>query len=136
MAVKIKKGNALGALNLTPLIDVIFQLLIFFIVATRFAQKDREMDVELPTASEAKPLIVQPQEIFVNITGEGKIFSGGKEYSITDLEEHLAEAARNNPANQSVILRADKRCELDIVVQVINTCNRVGVSHSLTTANE
>jgi biopolymer transport protein ExbD len=136
MAVKIKKGNALGALNLTPLIDVIFQLLIFFIVATKFAQKDREMDVELPSASEAKPLIVQPQEIFVNVDAKGDIYVGGKLLSIPQLEEHLDEAARNNPANQSVILRADKRCELDAIVQVINVCNRVGVSHSLTTANE
>ena len=136
MAVKIKKGNALAALNLTPLIDVIFQLLIFFIVATRFAQTDREMDVELPTASEAKPLIVQPQEIFVNVDQRGAIFVGGKELSIAQLEAHLDEAARNNPANQSVILRADKRCELNAIVQVIDVCNRVGISHSLTTANE
>jgi biopolymer transport protein ExbD len=136
MAVKTKKGNALGALNLTPLIDVIFQLLIFFLVATRFAAEDREMDVELPTASEAKPLIVQPQEIFVNVDAKGEIFVGGKQISVAQLEEHLEEAARNNPANQSVILRADKRCELDAIVQVINVCNKVGVSHSLTTANE
>ena len=136
MAVKIKKGNALAALNLTPLIDVIFQLLIFFIVATRFAQTDREMDVELPTASEAKPLIVQPQEIFVNVDQAGDIFVGGRELTIAQLEEHLDEAARNNPANQSVILRADKRCELNAIVEVINVCNKVGVSHSLTTANE
>jgi biopolymer transport protein ExbD len=136
MAVKIPRGKSLNVINLTSMLDVIFQLLIFFVVATEFSKEDREMNVELPTASEAKPLIVQPQEIFVNITDDGKIFSGGKEYSITDLEEHLAEAARNNPANQSVILRADKRVELDKVVQVINTCNRVGVSHSLTTANE
>lgn len=109
MAVKIPRGKSLGVVNLTSMLDVIFQLLIFFVVATEFSKEDREMNVELPTASEAKPLIVQPQEIFVNITDEGKVFSGGKEYSITDLEEHLAEAARNNPANQSVILRADKR---------------------------
>ena len=51
MAVKIKKGTALGALSLTPLIDIVFLLLIFFLVATRFAEEDRERDVELPSAS-------------------------------------------------------------------------------------
>ena len=57
MAIKLKQGRALGSLSLTPLIDVVFLLLIFFLVATRFAQEDRELDVELPSASEAKPLV-------------------------------------------------------------------------------
>ncbi len=136
MAVKIPRGKSLGVINLTSMLDVIFQLLIFFVVATEFSKEDREMNVELPTASEAKPLIVQPQEIFINITNEGKIFSGGTEYDIADLREHLENAARNNPTNQSAIIRADKRCALDVVVQVINACNQANISHSLTTANE
>ena len=53
MAVKIKQGRALAALSMTPLIDVVFLLLIFFLVATRFEQEDRELDVVLPSASEA-----------------------------------------------------------------------------------
>ena len=48
MAVKIKKGNALSALSLTPLIDVVFLLLVFFLVTTRFAQEDYELSVVLP----------------------------------------------------------------------------------------
>ena len=48
---------------MTPLIDVVFQLLLFFLVATRFAAEDRELDVMLPAASEAKPLTAQPQRI-------------------------------------------------------------------------
>ena len=136
MAVKIKKGTALAALSMTPLIDIVFLLLIFFLVATRFADEDREMDVELPAASEARPLIVQPKEIFINIDQHGGIYSGGQEYDLTRLEELLLRAKSNNPVNQSVILRADKRCELDIVVKVINVCNKTGVSHSLTTSVE
>jgi len=136
MAVNIKKGTALGALSLTPLIDIVFLLLIFFLVATRFAEEDREMDVELPAASEARPLIVQPKEIFINIDEQGRIFSGGDRYDLVKLEEMLRRAKTNNPVNQSVILRADKRCELEKVVQVINVCNKVRVSHSLTTSAE
>ena len=133
MAVQIKKGTALGALSLTPLIDIVFLLLIFFLVATRFAEEQAEMDLELPSASEAKPLIMQPKEIFVNIDHQGNIFLSGEQFEVETLEEHLEDLARNNPANQSVIVRADKRCELDVVVQVINACNKAGVNHSLTT---
>jgi biopolymer transport protein ExbD len=136
MAVKIKSGRALGVVNLTSMMDMIFQLLIFFVVATRFEEVDREMDVDLPKASEAKPLIVTPQEIFVNLTHSGDIFMGGQQLSVAQLSDRLAEVVRDNPANQSVILRADKRCNLDAVVQVINVCNKVGVGHSLTTASD
>ena len=136
MAVQIKKGTALGALSLTPLIDIVFLLLIFFLVATRFADVDREMDVELPSASEARPLIVQPKEIFNNIDKDGNVFSGGEQYDLARLEAMLKQAKSDNPVNQAVILRADKRTELDAVVQVINVCNRARVSHSLTTAGD
>ena len=136
MAVNIKKGTALGALSLTPLIDIVFLLLIFFLVATRFSEENYDMDIELPAASEARPLIVQPKEIFINIDKDGNVFSGGQQYDLVRLEAMLVRADNANPVNQSVILRADKRTELDAVVQVINVCNRAGVSHSLTTANE
>ena len=136
MAVSIKKGTALGALSLTPLIDIVFLLLIFFLVATRFADVDREMDVDLPSASEARPLIVQPKEIFINIDKDGNVYSGGEKYDLARLEAMLKQAKSDNPVNQAVILRADKRTELDAVVQVINVCNRARVTHSLTTAGE
>jgi biopolymer transport protein ExbD len=136
MAVNIKKGTALGALSLTPLIDIVFLLLIFFLVATRFEKVDREMEVELPSATEARALIEQPREIFVNIDAQGDIYVGGQKYDVPRLEDHLLAAKLNNPLTQSVIVRADKRSQLEVVVHVINACNKAGVGHSLTTAGE
>lgn len=127
MAVKIKRGQALGTLSLTPLIDVVFLLLIFFLVATRFAQEDRELDVVLPSASEARPLIVQPRELFVNIDHQGNYFVDGKTLNGEEVEAVLRQAVANNPVNQSVIIRADKRVQLDYAVLVMNLCNKVGI---------
>ncbi|TVS16876.1 MAG: biopolymer transporter ExbD [Planctomycetaceae bacterium] len=127
MAVKIKRGQALGTLSLTPLIDVVFLLLIFFLVATRFAQEDRELDVVLPSASEARPLIVQPRELFVNIDHQGNYFIDGKTLNGEEVEAVLRQAVANNPVNQSVIIRADKRVQLDYAVLVMNLCNKVGI---------
>jgi biopolymer transport protein ExbD len=127
MAVKIKRGQALGMLSLTPLIDVVFLLLIFFLVATRFAQEDRELDVVLPSASEARPLIVQPRELFVNIDRQGNYFIDGKTLNGEEVEAVLRQAVANNPVNQSVIIRADKRVQLDHAVLVMNLCNKVGI---------
>ena len=127
MAVKIKRGQALGTLSLTPLIDVAFLLLIFFLVATRFAQEDRELDVVLPAASEAKPMTVQPRELFVNIDHAGNYFVDGKTLTSDEVEAVLRQAATDNPVNQSVIIRADKRVQLDYAVFVMNLCNKVGI---------
>ena len=54
MAVKFKKTSAVGAVNLTSLIDVVFLLLIFIMVTARFEKEDRQLKVALPSASEAK----------------------------------------------------------------------------------
>jgi biopolymer transport protein ExbD len=134
MAVRIKKGRALSTLSLTPLIDVVFLLLIFFLVATRFAEEDRELDVLLPSASEAKPMTMQPKELLINIDHKGRYFIGHKMLGTDEIEHALQRAVADNPANQSVIIRSDKRVQLDYVVFVLNACNKAGIyDYSLTT---
>ena len=133
MAVKIDKGAALSAVSITPLIDVVFLLLIFFLVASRFAEEDRELEMDLPTAAEAKPLVAEPKELFVNINQSGTFFIGGKMLDIDGVEQVLRQAVQDNPRGQSVIIRADRRSELEAVVQTINLCNKFGVRHRLTT---
>ena len=128
MSVKIKKGVALASLSITPLIDIVFLLLIFFLVATRFAQEDRELDVLLPSASEAKPLTEAPKELFVNIDKDGRYYVGGDILTAEGVFERLQSAAVNNPGHQSVVIRADKRVMLDYAVQVMNLCNKSGIS--------
>ena len=77
MAVQLKR-QAVGSLSITPLIDVVFLLLIFFLVATRFAEEEREIEIELPTASQALPLTAEPLEMFINIDSEGRYFIEGE----------------------------------------------------------
>lgn len=137
MSVKINKGSALGALSLTPLIDVVFLLLVFFLVTTRFAQEDRELNVQLPSASEAQPLIAEPRKLFVNIDKDGEYFVDGQLMTVREVEEVLQQAVINNPVNQSVVIRADKRVQFDFVVAIMNLCNRAHVSdYSVTTKGD
>jgi biopolymer transport protein ExbD len=127
MPVKLKRDQALLSLSLTPLIDVVFQLLLFFIVATRFADEDRELIVPLPDASEARPITYVPQELFININQDGQFFVGGRVVDETELEDILQRAATNNPANQSVRIHADKRTAFQSVVTAVNLCKRAGI---------
>lgn len=127
MAVKIDKGSAFASLNLTPLIDCVFLLLIFFLVASKFAEEERELDVMLPEASEAQPLTSKPREMFINIDDRGRYFVTGKTVELPELERVLKAAWVNNPGRASVIIRADKRCQVEYLVAAMNACNKANI---------
>lgn len=127
MSVLIKKSTALNRLNLTPMIDVVFQLLIFFLVAARFEEEERELDLTLPQASEAMARIAKPKELFVNVDREGRIVLNGKQLSPRDLLAQLQQAQANNPGKQTVIVRGDEACPLKHVVAVMNVCAQANI---------
>ena len=127
MAVKIDKGLALSSASLMPLLDVIFLLLIFFLVATRFAEEERELDVLLPDASEAQPLTSKPGELFINIDRQGRYYVTGKILTLEELDRTLRAASVNNPGRLSVIIRADKRVVWSYVVAAMNACNKAKI---------
>lgn len=137
MALKINKGKADELFNFTPMIDVVFNLLLFFMVAARFAQEEREVPVQLPSASEARPLTATPTEIFVNVNHFGQIFAGNRTVTANELDTFLQQAAVNNPNNQTVIIRADKRVPFEHVVTVMNACNKARLfDYKITSARE
>ena len=137
MAVKLDKGEALSTLSLTPLIDVVFLLLIFFLVATKFAEEERELNVLLPDASEAQPRTSKPRETIVNIDQDGNYFVSGRNLTLTELETSLRIARVNNRTRASVILRADRRCQVEYLVAAINACNKAKIyDYKITTRRE
>jgi biopolymer transport protein ExbD len=128
VAVNIRKSIVLQSLSLTPLIDVVFLLLIFFLVSTRFAEEERELQVNLPTASEAQPLIIKPRDIELSIDESGNYYFGsGEQMTIERLEEALARAAANNPLSQTVVIRAHQGCRWNDVARAVNMCHRAGL---------
>ena len=138
MAVRLNKTSAISilAINLMPLIDVLFMLLIFFLVTTRFAKADREIEVDLPTASIAVPVTEEPQEVLIGIDKDGLYFVNSKVLSIDELEGVLRQLATDNPANQSVLIRADRRVLLQVPVAAMDLCNRFGIRYTLNTAGD
>lgn len=127
MAITIRKGKALEALNLTPLIDVVFLLLIFFLVATRFAQEDRELPVQLPSASSALPMTMEPNELVINVDANGDYIVRGKPMTLVVLEEVVSKAVADNPIHQVVVIRSDRSTAVQSVVTVMDLCTKLKV---------
>jgi biopolymer transport protein ExbD len=137
MAIQINRGRALGLLDLTPMMDMVFNLLIFFMVVTSFEKADRDLKVVLPDGSEAMPLTARPQQIFVNIDQAGRYFVRSQQLDPAALDKLLKQAALNNPANQTVVIRADKRAAWDFVATAMRLCNQAGIrDYSASLADE
>ena len=129
MSVRIDKGRLANGLELTPMIDVVFLLMIFFLVASKLDEADRSIDVVLPHASAARPLTSRPREFIVNIDREGNYFAGARPVPLAELATLLRQAAADNPDRQSVVLRADENALHKHVVGAMNACVEAGIEH-------
>ena len=127
MAVQFEKGRALGALSLTPLIDVVFLLLIFFILVARFETEEKEIQLQLASASEALPVTHKPNVITINIDQNGVYFVKHKIYDEDTLEDYLIQASADNPQRQRVSIRADNRVRHQYVLAAINLCKKAKI---------
>ena len=115
-------------LNLTPMIDVVIQLVIFFMVGTQFVDNERKIDIALPLVGQAAPLTETPDEMVVNVSKEGEISIGSKTVSAEQLRDQLQEAKRRYAA-QAVVIRGDMNCIYQQVMTVVDICKQAGIEN-------
>ncbi len=115
-------------LNLTPLIDVVFQLLVFFMVATTFFDDERELELELPRAESGSGPERLPEELVINVLRDGRLSLHGSEIDPTGLRAELERAAGADPATP-VTIRGDARVEHARIVAVMDACALAGLSN-------
>ena len=109
--------------DLTPLIDCVFLLLVFFMVTTVFLQA-KGLDVDLPAPSEAEE--EQKKDINVVLSADGEIQISGEAVDASSLGVRLP-AAMEAANNENIIVRADEKCHQRHVVFVVDTAKGVGV---------
>lgn len=113
--------------SLAPMIDVVFLLLIFFMVATTFVEREKEMGIDLPTAQSGEEASFEAEEIVINLLKEGRIKLNGEEVSADRLDQLLANAAAVNPETP-VTIRGDREVVLQRVVSVMDSCRIAGLT--------
>lgn len=104
------------ALELTPLIDVVFLLLIFFMVSTAFVDFPRRMEINLPTSKSATE-DKQPSKLEIEMTVNKQIFLDGKKVSLAEFEQKVA--GFSNPQEIKALIRADKNLPYGNVIEVM-----------------
>jgi biopolymer transport protein ExbD len=127
MSVRIDKGRLGAGLELTPMIDVVFLLMIFFLVASKLDEADRSIEVVLPQAAAAKPLTSRPREFVINIDRDGNYFAGARPVALDELGLLLRQAVADEPERQTVIVRADENVAHKFVVGAMDACTQAGI---------
>ncbi|HBN96676.1 MAG TPA: biopolymer transporter ExbD, partial [Firmicutes bacterium] len=103
--------------DITPMIDVIFFLLVFFMVFSTIKTEPMGLDVELPRAVTGSAQTSTSFEVLVDKSGG--FYVSGRQVSGIELEQHLAERLRVNP-DIFVIVKADKEVRYDHVVRALD----------------
>ena len=114
-------------LNVTSMIDVVLVLTIFFMVATKFRDDERKLDLTIPVVSNQGPLSTAPEPRVVNVYQDGHVSLGTKPMSLDELTQTLA-AARNQYKKLAVLIRGDKLATHGRMTEVYSACQRAGIS--------
>lgn len=112
--------------QLAPMIDVVFLLLIFFIVTWNFARWETEIDVTVPTAKEGAESRRSVGEIIINVNKDGGILVNRQRLRPDELLERLRRIASLYP-DQAIILRGDREASYDAIVRVLDICREANI---------
>jgi biopolymer transport protein ExbD len=131
MSVKIDKGQAAGLINMTPMIDVVFQLLLFFLVASRFAEEERSLKLALPKASDTRPLTAATETFTVNVDARGQFVVNRRLVDRAQLETAMRRASQQEPGRLKVAIRADRDTRTQPLVTILELCNKLNVAANI-----
>ncbi len=120
-----KKITSFSAISLT---DIIFLLLIFFLLSSSFVVQPG-IKVDLPSTRTSEP--ESHDRVIVTVTSEGELFVGMRPVSPERLEDELRAMLDPVQERPSLIIRADKTCQFHWVVRVLDAGRRVGYQRLL-----
>ena len=110
-------------IEMGPLMDIVFILLIFFVVTASF-NRETGVNVTKPQAQSASQL--EKENLMIAITREGTIHINERQVDLASLQDILKQSLAKTPDREAVLI-ADKGSETGVLVQVIDVCNMAGV---------
>jgi biopolymer transport protein ExbD len=115
------------ALNLTPMIDVLFLLIIFFMTGTKFTELERSIGLKVPQVADGQQLLPAPDRVAINVYRDGSMTLDREPVTLDQLTQKLRDWSHRNPA-LSVVVRGDADGALQHVAQVLAACKQSGVT--------
>ncbi|MEM1304889.1 MAG: biopolymer transporter ExbD [Planctomycetota bacterium] len=127
MPLKLTQDDTPGP-NLTPMIDVVFLLVVFFMVATEFTEREQDLQLALPEVPAAGAAASQPSSpLQVAVFVDGRIELDGQPVTTPELTRRL-QAATAESADVEVVINGDKNCPFQHVAAALAACREARVS--------
>jgi biopolymer transport protein ExbD len=126
MPLKVSQDD-LPAINLTPMIDIVFNLIIFFMVSTSFADAEKKVDLTVPQVAATDGLNDASARQAINVHRDGRITLGERNVTLKELTSQLA-AARRQHERVDVVVRGDADSPFQHVAAVFTACKQAGIS--------
>ncbi|NMB45162.1 MAG: biopolymer transporter ExbD [Firmicutes bacterium] len=114
-----KKPNV----QIVPLIDVIFFILVFFMLFTTFRTQPAGLNLELPKAATSDRQ--SPSQVTISIAADGRTFLGDRQVSSATLKAEIGKSLKQRP-DLFIVIKADKNTRYDYVVQAMDDIRQVG----------
>jgi biopolymer transport protein ExbD len=111
---------------IAPMVDILLVLLGFFMLTWSFSRQERELDVQMPTAKEAKEARRSVGEVIINVREDGTLVMNRRVMSPDELLASLSRVASLYP-DQAVVLRGDQRVDYGHIVQTLDLCRRANI---------
>lgn len=136
MKIDTQEEEASGLIDLTPLIDVVFLLLIFFIVTATFQQDERDLTITVPEALNGNPIQTEPDKIIVNVRASGDVVHAGKPIDTDELRRLIRRRKKTSGKKLKVFIRGDHNAALKHPVRIMDVCAELRVAASLITTQK
>jgi biopolymer transport protein ExbD len=129
---KNKSEDEESTVDITPMLDVVFIMLIFFIVTATFI-KEAGIDVDKPSAATA--VVQEKASILVAIDAENNVWINRRQVDLRSVRSIVERLHAENPKG-TLVIQADKESKNDTLVQVMDASRRAGVYDIALAANE
>jgi biopolymer transport protein ExbD len=112
--------------QIAPMVDILLVLLVFFIVTWNFSLSEKELDIKIPTVSNAKEANPYVGQVVVNVKSDGSIWFNRQPISGEELVAKLKELAKLYP-DQAVILRGDQNTKYQSIASVLDLFRQANI---------
>lgn len=113
---------------LVPLMDVLFILIIFFVITFSMSRMETEVNISVPASESTDKALQDVGQIVVNVRADGTLVVQQQELTEDQLQQKLATIASVN-VKQAIVVRGDKTTQYDHIFRVLDLCRKVGLYH-------
>ncbi|MCG8585062.1 MAG: biopolymer transporter ExbD [Pirellulales bacterium] len=114
------------SVNLTPMIDIVFLLMIFFMVGTKFTELEKTISLQVPAVNPSNKLESPTEALVLNVSGDGSLVFDGKPVATTALAGVLTHA-KTERGDFALYIRGDEAAPHGVMARVYSACRRANI---------